>query len=564
MKIFFGLLCFIVLLTILTSFPVQDLSVFLNYQQLYRPFLDDTISSSRSSSSNINPTWFTIGSAFGQESGRNFVAGFYTGSYPIGVAINPLTDKVYVANQYSNTVSVYDAKTDKLIKTIPAGTFPYGVDANPYNNRIYVTNRGSDDLTVIDGATDSVIDNIAVGKSPVQVTVDQASSWVYVTNIDSNSVSVIDGITNVVKSTINGIDTPYGIGVNPLSNKIYVSNIANSNLTVIDKDNYDFIKNIEVQKAPVGIDINEERNLIYVANYGSDSVSVINGSDDKVISTLPVGKSPVGLKENPILDKLYVSNIDSNTVSVINESNFEKAKEIKVNPSSIIEREVYPYAIPTNIKFPLIASFVATNPLTNFTYVTNTASNTISLINGKNDESIVRIGFKTQPENSGFIECNGVKNLNQNSTIISTNSEATCNAIPERGYLFDSWSGLVYSTSNPLKFNASEYGNIIANFRPTLSTEQYIFLIGGITGMSSVLLTWFFKGGQRRKFNKFIQITNKAIEDADVGDKKESIIKLENLRRDIFNTYRRGSLTDFQFDFLDKRLINYINKISNL
>ena len=67
-----------------------------------------------------------------------------------------------------------------------------------------------------------------------------------------------------------------------------------------------------------------------------------------------------------------------------------------------------------------------------------------------------------------------------------------------------------------------------------------------------------------RKFNKLIQITNKAIENADVGDKTESIIKLENLRRDVFNTYRRGSLTDFQFDFLDKRLINYINKISNL
>ncbi len=82
--------------------------------------------------------------------------------------------------------------------------------------------------------------------------------------------------------------------------------------------------------------------------------------------------------------------------------------------------------------------------------------------------------------------------------------------------------------------------------------------------MSSVLLGWFFKGGQRRKFNKLIQITNKVIQDADVGDKTESNIKLENLRRDIFNTYRRGSLTDFQFDFLDKRLINYINKISNL
>ncbi|HKR73072.1 MAG TPA: hypothetical protein VJR94_03065 [Candidatus Nitrosocosmicus sp.] len=554
MRLFFAVSVTLILLTFLNSLAITDFSIFVGYRQLPEFIIDQ----------NYAYFGFSFNTVGAQEAEPKFISGFSTGSYPVGITINPFTNKIYVANQYSNTVSVFDAKTDKLIKTIPTGIFPYSVDTNQFNNRIYVTNRGSDDITVIDGSTDSVIDNITVGKSPVQVSVDQASSWVYVTNIDSNSISVIDGITNEVIRTINGINTPYGIGVNPLSNKIYVSNIANSTLTVIDEDNNNFIKNIKVQKAPAGIDINEDKNLVYVSNYGSDSISVINGSNDMVISNLPVGKSPVGLKVNPILGKLYVSNIASNSVSIINESSLEKVKDIEVNPSSITERAEYPYTLPTNIKFPLIASFIAINPITNLTYVTNTASNTLSLIDGENDQSIVRIGFETQPDNSGFIECNGIKNLNQNTTTISTNIEATCNAVPERGFSFDSWSGLVFSTSNPIRFSASEYGNIIANFRPTLSTEQYIFLIGGITGMSSVLLGWFFKGGQRRKFNKLIQVTNKAIEDADVGDKTESIIKLENLRRDIFNTYRRGSLTDFQFDFLDKRLINYINKISNL
>jgi YVTN family beta-propeller protein len=478
--------------------------------------------------------------------------------------LNPFTNKIYVANQYSNTVSVFDAETHRLIKTIPTGTFPYSIDSNPFNNRVYVTNRGSDDVTVIDGSTDSVIDNITVGKSPVQLSVDQSSSWIYVSNIDSNSISVIDGITNQVIRTISGINTPYGVNVNPLSNKIYVSNIANSTVTVIDEDNYNFIKNIQVDKAPAGIDINEEKNQIYVSNYGSDSITIIDGNNDTVVSNILVGKSPVGLKVNPISNKLYVSNIGSSTVSVINSTNFERVKDIVVNPSSIIEREEFPYAVPTYINFPLIASFVTIDPMTNMTYVTNTASNTLTSIDGQEDESIVRIGFKTQPANSGFIECDEIKNINQNTSIITTSKEITCNAIPERGFTFDSWSGVVYSTSNPVKFNVTEYGNIIANFRPTLSMEQYIFLIGGITGMSSILLGWFFKGGQRRKFNKLFQVVNKTIDDTDLGDKTQSIIKLENLRRDIFNTYKRGSLTDFQFDFLDKRLLSYINKISNL
>ncbi|MDQ2685435.1 MAG: YncE family protein [Thermoproteota archaeon] len=504
------------------------------------------------------------GTVLAQEDGNKFISGFNTGSYPVGITTNPFTNKVYVANQYSNTVSVFDSKTDKLIEIIPTGIFPYSIDANLFNNRIYVTNRGSDTLSVIDGATDSVIDNIKVGQSPVQVAVDQSNSWVYVSNIDSNSISVIDGIENEVIKTIKGINAPYGINVNPLSNKIYVSNIANSTIAVIDDNSNDLIKNIKVGQSPVGIEINEEKNLLYVTNYISNTISLIDGTTDSVIKTIPVGQSPIGVKLNPQSNKIYVSNIGSNTVTIINGTDFEKIKDIIVNPSSIIERKEYQFTMPTNIKFPLIASFVAIDPIANLVYVTNTASNTLTSIDGNEDESIVRINFDTQPDNSGFIECNGIKNLNENSTLITTDRIASCIAVPERGYTFDSWSGLNFSKENPLKFKSDEYGNIIANFRPTLSTEQYIFLIGGITGMSSVLLGWFFKGGQRRKFNKLIQITNKAIENADVSDKTESIIKLENLRRDIFNTYRHGSLTDFQFDFLDKRLISYINKINKL
>ncbi|MDQ3084228.1 MAG: hypothetical protein M3Q77_05360, partial [Thermoproteota archaeon] len=51
--------------------------------------------------------------AMAQEDDKKFISGFDTGSYPVGITTNPITNKIYVANQYSNTVSVFDAKTDK-------------------------------------------------------------------------------------------------------------------------------------------------------------------------------------------------------------------------------------------------------------------------------------------------------------------------------------------------------------------------------------------------------------------------------------------------------------------
>ena len=103
------------------------------------------------------------------------------------------------------------------------------------------------------------------------------------------------------------------------------------------------------------------------------------------------------------------------------------------------------------------------------------------------------INMDIQPSNAGFIECNGIRNTNQNTITIPINKTSYCNAIPERGYTFNSWSGLSFSEVNPIKLTFNEYGNMIANFRPTLSYEQYIFIIGGIIGIFSLSLVGFTK-----------------------------------------------------------------------
>jgi YVTN family beta-propeller protein len=44
------------------------------------------------------------------------------GDGPFGAAVNPQTGKIYVANRFSNTVSVIDGHANQVTATIPAGT----------------------------------------------------------------------------------------------------------------------------------------------------------------------------------------------------------------------------------------------------------------------------------------------------------------------------------------------------------------------------------------------------------------------------------------------------------
>jgi YVTN family beta-propeller protein len=73
----------------------------------------------------------------------------------------------YIANEFSNTVSVIATGSNMVIDTIPVGGDPYGVAVSPDGSKVYVTNAGSDTVSVIATASNTVIDTISVGSGPI-------------------------------------------------------------------------------------------------------------------------------------------------------------------------------------------------------------------------------------------------------------------------------------------------------------------------------------------------------------------------------------------------------------
>jgi YVTN family beta-propeller protein len=133
--------------------------------------ISNTSEKYRLSEQSSSPSTTTLGSGIGVD------------TYPVGISVNPSTKKIYVANEFSNTVSVVDIPTLKVEKSISVENFPYALDSNVLNNRVYVTNRGSNSVSVIDGSTNSILYNISVEKSPVGISVNPSASWIYVTNL---------------------------------------------------------------------------------------------------------------------------------------------------------------------------------------------------------------------------------------------------------------------------------------------------------------------------------------------------------------------------------------------
>jgi YVTN family beta-propeller protein len=228
------------------------------------------------------------------------------------VAVNPVTNKIYVANMFSANVTVIDGTTNDTT-LVPAGTEPCAVAVNPTTNKIYVANNGSDNVTVIDATTNDTT-LVHAGTGPCAVAVNLVTNKVYVPNQGSDNVTVIDGATNDTTTVPAGTE-PCAAAVNPVTNRVYVANYGSANVTVIDGVTNNTTL-VPADSAPCAVAVNPVTNNIYVANLHGDNVTVIDGATNST-TIVAAGTTPLGIAVNPVTNRVYVANNGSDNVTVL-------------------------------------------------------------------------------------------------------------------------------------------------------------------------------------------------------------------------------------------------------
>jgi YVTN family beta-propeller protein len=123
----------------------------------------------------------------------------------------------------TSTASAASNSVTPAFNTLLAGTRPIAIAVNTVTNKVYVANQDSNNVTVIDGATNTTT-TVAAGSNPSAIAVNSVTNKVYVANQDSNNVTVIDAVSNTVIATVAAGTGPYAIAVNSVTNKVYVAN----------------------------------------------------------------------------------------------------------------------------------------------------------------------------------------------------------------------------------------------------------------------------------------------------------------------------------------------------
>jgi DNA-binding beta-propeller fold protein YncE len=185
-----------------------------------------------------------------------------TGAAPNTIAVNEATHAVFVTDAPTGTLSTFDSRHCNARdhtgcpSALPAGgsvgAFPQGIAIDPATGTVYVANFGAEHEPGIVSVVDAThccasIATITVGPNPQRLALDPALRTLYVPNQavsdEPGSVSVVDTRTCNAQDTSGCGRTPvrvasgigsWGVAVDVLRHRVYTADFANATITRID------------------------------------------------------------------------------------------------------------------------------------------------------------------------------------------------------------------------------------------------------------------------------------------------------------------------------------------
>src|SRR5258705_4134065 len=172
-------------------------------------------------------------------------------------------DRVYAAEQFSNTVSVTDPVDNKLLGVIRLGdpqpgnfsplykgqVLVHGMGFSPDHKTLAIVSNGSNSVTFIDTATNAIKHVTYVGRSPHEAFFTPDGKEVWVTVRGENYISVIDAANFAEKTRI---EVPAGPGMqifSPDGKYGYICSSFNPETVVVSVADHAIVARVE-QESP--------------------------------------------------------------------------------------------------------------------------------------------------------------------------------------------------------------------------------------------------------------------------------------------------------------------------
>ena len=287
-----------------------------------------------------------------------------TGAGPAALLANPVSNRVYTANQYGDDVSVIDGAANSVVASVTTGMWDNLLLYDPNGSKVYCS--GSNWVVAIGGATNEVIRAIPVPGWQAALACNPVGNKVYAAGTDPAKLSIIDaGADSVIASLSLDGEAALAMACNPVNSKAYCA--TQSTIRIYSGSGDTLIKTLPGGTVS-GILCNPTNNEVYCLMVDGNNVMVVSGTGDSVVKMIPVGTNPQALAYDSAANRLYVANNFDASVSVIDCSLDSVVATVAVNG------------------YPVAAGF---NPIDNKVYVA--CENHVSVIDAAHDSVVASL-----------------------------------------------------------------------------------------------------------------------------------------------------------------------------
>ena len=251
-----------------------------------------------------------------------------------GIAVDPVSRKVYVTNYTSGTMSIVGVDDASVEVALPVGPNPRRIVFDAHRQRAYIVNDLSlGTVTVVDTKDNKVVATISVGKRPRNIAADFQAKEVYVANLDSNSLSVIDTDTDTVKATVPVGSAPSMGEIDRRLGRVYVVSQLDRALHVIDQKSKEVLRVVTTGRAPGNATVDELTGKVYVNNVRDNTIDVVDPDTISVIKTLESGPGSTFGATSAVYRRYYLPNAIDHSVTVVDTDTDEVLQKVPVGAS---------------------------------------------------------------------------------------------------------------------------------------------------------------------------------------------------------------------------------------
>jgi len=229
-----------------------------------------------------------------------------------GIAFAPALKRGYTSNGRSDTVTVFELDTLRVIQEVPvSGQKPDAILYEPQHAHIITANGASSNLSVLDAATLKIDATVALPGPPEFMATDGAG-MVYVNiETDPGKIAAVDAKSLAVKATwpLPGCANPTGLAFDAAHHRLF-SVCENQVMAVTDSVSGKQVARIVIGNGPDAAAFDPDFGMVFSSNGKDGTLTVIQQEtpdEYQVVATVTTQPSARTMALDPATHKIFLA-----------------------------------------------------------------------------------------------------------------------------------------------------------------------------------------------------------------------------------------------------------------